>query len=152
MDIGAFAKGKGKGGKGDDKKRGNCGKAGHFKKVCWAPGGGASSATADAGKGYAKSKGKGKGGKSSGKQAAGQAKTCWNCGKIGHMSKDCRSKALNWVEGDDDGQTPGAPGSGVSTASTMPVQMLSSVYLNSFQNLDDENEYDSYLEEELAPA
>ena len=61
------------------------------------------------------------------------------------MAKDCKSKALNWIE-DGDGLAPGALGSGVSTASTMPIQQLSAVYLNSFQNIDDENEYDMYSE------
>ena len=72
IDIGAFAKGRGKGGKGDVGKCGHCGKAGHSKKDCWALGGGDSLVAADAGKGKGKSKGKTKGGTSSGKQATGR--------------------------------------------------------------------------------
>ena len=58
------------------------------------------------------------------------------------MAKDCKSKALNWME-DDEGLTTGALGSGVSTASTMPIQELASVFLNSFQDNDDEDEDDA---------
>ena len=34
----------------------------------------------------------------------------------------------------------------MSTALTMPIQQLSAVCLNSFRNVDDENEYDMYSE------
>ena len=96
MDISSFAKSKGKGkkggkgkGNGDKKTCFNCGKTGHVKADCWAPGGGGSRPKdGKDGKGNAgKQKGKGKGGKP---------------GK----GKDKGKKGVNNVEQQGDNQEP----------------------------------------------
>ena len=60
----------------------NCGKLGHTKEKCWAPGGG----KAKKGKGGGK---KGGGGKAKGKGA--KKRECYQCGMTNHISKDCQS-------------------------------------------------------------
>ena len=77
-----FQKGKGKGKETRTCK--NCGKPGHLRADCRAPGGGANKASG--GKGSHSQQGGGKGG------GKGQPKTCDICGKTGHLKKDCWSK------------------------------------------------------------
>ena len=132
MDIGAFgnAKGKDKGGKGPKGGKPqnhqkpnvvchNCGKPGHYKADCWAPGGGKANAPAKAtpnnapketGKGKGseggKSKGKGKGSKGKpkamgnveeskepeGEEATGGWDASWEVGKVKTIGKSLGAK------------------------------------------------------------
>ena len=86
------------GGNGDirEKKRFNCGKLGHFAKEC--RGGFSSSWNTKGDKNYTgKSDGKGsKGNKGDGKQNAKDSKErkCFQCGKTGHIAKECRSREV----------------------------------------------------------
>ena len=104
MDIGYFAKAKGKGKGADrDKTCDNCGKKGHVKKDCWAPGGGASKA------GKAGQAGKGK----------DRDITCSNCHKKGHMRKDCWAPgggASQKAQGGKDGKGGKGKGKGGKSA------------------------------------
>ena len=102
MDIGAFDKGKGPGGKGGKGKETrtcrNCGRVGHIATHCWAPGGGAhqphqqQKGGGDGGKGK-KGKTMGKKGGSNvgggGGKGAGKGRACWRCGQTGHMQAQC---------------------------------------------------------------
>ena len=117
MDIGAVGKGKGgkgKGGKGGQgKKCSKCGKMGHTQENCWAGGEGGG----NGGKAVPRSattagnrvirtaspcwqkqwgKGKGKGGNAN---SASSQKTCWVCGRAGHLSKDCKNRVGAVTEG-----------------------------------------------------
>ncbi|CAE8627526.1 unnamed protein product [Polarella glacialis] len=93
MDVDAVWKGgKGKGAaKGGQGACYTCGKTGHMSKYCWSAG-----KCAKGGKAEGKGKGskgdsKGKGGKGDKGGKAGGKGVCYNCGKTGHMSKDCWS-------------------------------------------------------------
>ena len=102
MDIGAFhkGKGKGKGGGQNNKEKSsqdrdtctNCGKKGHWKRDCRAPGGGAATTSSSSRPGSGSStKGRGKkgGGSSSHESFEGY---CVNCWRWGHKVADCRSQ------------------------------------------------------------
>ena len=84
----------------------NCGGFGHLKQNCPSKpqqqNGGKGGGKAGDGKGFGKGgggydggKGFGKGGKGGGKGIKGN---CWNCGKPGHRSNECRSAKVNLVE------------------------------------------------------
>jgi len=89
MDVGALegkgGKSKGKGG--ETRSCNNCGRPGHIRRDCRAPGGGAHRPAGSAGAGKGAGKGKGKDGA-----------RCFNCGGKGHLAAQCPSPRINALD------------------------------------------------------
>lgn len=85
----------------------NCGKMAHWKRDCWY-----NNADQSNSKGKNKGVGSRKGKKSEdSKKADSSQKKCWNCGKTGHMSKDCRQKKKYVAAVDEEPEPDHAVGS-----------------------------------------
>ena len=106
MDIGVL---KGGGSKGGGSSKGpchNCGKPGHYKSECCAPGGGAASS----GGGKAGGKPGGKHGGGSHKGGGSTKGPCHNCGKNGHVKSECRAPGGGAAKGASKGGGPTSQG------------------------------------------
>ena len=168
MDIGAFTKGKGKGGK-DGKKGGHhgkgkqnclrCGGAGHWASDCPSPSSVAESSQTGSQAGQYQGgdkKGKGKG-KQKGKKFQG---TCSHCGKYGHKRAECW-KAVGAVDGTDlpsvvGGASPPPPstvGPSISQAGVGSVRAFSQsiVAVRAFSSERDLVLVDSGADEHVCP-
>jgi hypothetical protein len=95
MDIGVLRGGGAKGGGSSKGPCHNCGKAGHYKSECRAPGGGAASGGGGNGGGK-----KGGGGNKGGGAKKGP---CHNCGKNGYLKSECRAPGGGGAKGSSKG-------------------------------------------------